>query len=274
MGISQIGESYSYIYNAQTGKLRTKDGTQDDFVDYFNGDLKGGNSDTLNGIDRARKAGFDRLINIFGHVNPNLFTGSETGEYEITAKQIDGASAEYSVNGKKVCSAYAGKLQSSESLRSALATAQPYKTKVSKGYDPFDNSINLAVGDSFDLRNGYRLVVGEDSVYVERYGDGNDGNEMRANLLAWNLSALIHFADGQWSWAMIDEACTPMLLNLLEELGVDTDKEFIINGTKCKVQDGRILGVENPHAAPDPAYNAMVKRYEEMLYTPLSEKNR
>lgn len=245
MSISKIGGSYTYIYNAQTGKLRTKDGGQDDFVDFFNGDLKAEDSDTLNGIDVKRKGDLERLINIFGgQFNPKLFTGSETGEYEITADHVDAMTSHYSVDGKKVFSAYAGKLQTSESLRSAFTTTQPYKTRDSKGYDPFDNSINIAVGDSFDLRNGYRLVVDKDNVYVERYGDGNDENEMKANLLAWNLNALIHFADGQWSWAMIDEACTPMLLNLLRELGVDTDKEFIINGTKCEVQDGRIRGVE------------------------------
>ena len=243
MSISKIGESYTYIYNAQTGKLRTKDGEQDDFVDYFNGDLKGENSDTLNGIDRARKGDLDRLINIFGgQFNPKLFTGSETGEYEITAEHVDATTSHYSVNGKTVFSAYAGKLQASENLRSAFTTPQPFKTRVSKGYDPLDNSINIAVGDSFDLGNGYRLVVDKDNVYVEKYGDGNDENEMKANLLAWNLGALIHFVDGQWSPAMVDEACTPMLLNLLRELGVDTDKEFIINGTKCEVQDGRIRG--------------------------------
>lgn len=244
MSISKIGGSYTYIYNAETGKLRTKDGEQDNFVDYFNGDLKGENSDTLNGIDRAKRAEMETLINIIGgQFNPKLFTGSETGEYEITIDHADATTAHYLVDGKKVFSAYTGNLHASEMIKSAFTTPQPFKTKVSKGYDPLDNSINIAVGDSFDLRNGYRLVVDKDNVYVERYGDGNDEHEMKANLLAWNLSALIHFADGQWIPAMIDEACTPMLLNLLKELGVDTEKEFIINGTKCEVQDGRIREV-------------------------------
>ena len=244
MSISKIGGSYTYIYNAETGKLRTKDGEQDNFVDYFNGNLKGGDSDTSNGVDRAKKAELETLINIIGgQFNPKLFTGSETGEYEITIDHADATTAHYLVDGKKVFSAYTGNLQASEKIKSAFTTPQPFKTKVSKGYDPLDNSINIAVGDSFDLRNGYRLVVDKDHVYVERYGDGNDENEMKANLLAWNLGALIHFADGQWSPAMIDEASTPMLLNLLRELGIDTEKEFIINGTKCEVQDGRIREV-------------------------------
>ena len=51
MGISGVGSVSTYIYNSKTGKLSTKDGTQDDFVDYFNGDLKENFSDTLNGFD-------------------------------------------------------------------------------------------------------------------------------------------------------------------------------------------------------------------------------
>ena len=38
MAISGIGNSCTYIYNSQTGKLSSKDGTKDAFVDYFNGD--------------------------------------------------------------------------------------------------------------------------------------------------------------------------------------------------------------------------------------------
>ena len=268
MGLSQIGESYSYIYNAQTGKLRTKDGTQDDFVDYFNGDLKGEDSETLNGIDRARKAGFDRLINIFGHANPNLFTGSETGEYEITAKQVDAMTAEYSVDGRKAMAAYTGETYTSSEIRQFLTNSPPFKTRTSKGYDFVDNSINMAVGDRFNLGNGSCLVVGDNRVYVD--GKASDA----ANRLMWALNTLIHFADQQMVSSWIDKESTPMLLELLRELGVDTDREFIINGTKCEVRDGRIREAGYTHFAPSSVYNAMVKRYEDWLYMPLSEGKR
>lgn len=266
MSVSKIGESYTYIYNAQTGKLRTKGGEQDDFVDYFNGDLKGSDSDTLNGIDRVRKADFDRLINIFGQVNKNLFTESETGEYEITATQVDAMTAEYSVDGKKIMTRYVGEAYSPDEIKQFLTNSPPFKTRTSKGYDPADNSINLAVGDRFDLGNGSCLVVGDNRVYVE-------GNESDAtNRLMWALNNLIHFADQQMVASWIDKESTPMLLDLLKELGVDTDREFIINGTKCEVRDGRIREVGNNHFAPSSVYNAMVKKYEDWLYTPLSER--
>ena len=40
MGVSGVGSRNTYIYNTQTGKLSSKDGQQDAFVDYFNGDRK------------------------------------------------------------------------------------------------------------------------------------------------------------------------------------------------------------------------------------------
>ena len=36
MGISGVGSVHSYIYNMKTGKLSTKDGADDEFVEYFN----------------------------------------------------------------------------------------------------------------------------------------------------------------------------------------------------------------------------------------------
>lgn len=265
MSISKIGESYTYIYNAQTGKLRTKDGTQDDFVDYFNGDLKGEDSDTLNGIDRARKGDIERLINVFGS-HFNTFTGSATGEYEITATQADAMTAEYSVDGRTVMTAYTEETYTSGEIRQFLTNSPPFKTHTSKGYDPADNSINLAVGDRFNLGNGSCLVVGDRRVYI----DGKESDA--ANRLMWALNNLIHFADQQMVSDWIDKESTPMLLDLLKELGVDTDREFIINGTKCEVRDGRIREAGYSHFAPSSVYNAMVRRYEEMLYAPLSER--
>ena len=41
MGITGVGSSYNFIYNAKTGKLSTKDGSKNEFVDFCNGDVKG-----------------------------------------------------------------------------------------------------------------------------------------------------------------------------------------------------------------------------------------
>ena len=57
---------------------------------------------------------------------------------------------------------------------------------------------------------------------------------------------------------------------MLEELGVDTSREFTINGTKCQVKNGRIEEVGNTHVVPNSIYEKARKRYEEMLAQPLA----
>ena len=41
MGITGVGSSYNFVYNTKTGKLSTKDGSKNEFVDFCNGDVKG-----------------------------------------------------------------------------------------------------------------------------------------------------------------------------------------------------------------------------------------
>lgn len=64
-----------------------------------------------------------------------------------------------------------------------------------------------------------------------------------------------------------------MLLDLLRKLGVDTDKEFMINKTRCEVRDGRIREVNgNRSGAPNAAYEKALKRYEETMLVRLADK--
>lgn len=51
MSISAIGNTYSYIYNFETKKLTTTDGGENEFTKYFNGEIEGHESETLNGFD-------------------------------------------------------------------------------------------------------------------------------------------------------------------------------------------------------------------------------
>lgn len=48
MSITKVGSSYNFIYNTKTGKLSTKDGSKNEFVDFCNGDVKGEDTETLN----------------------------------------------------------------------------------------------------------------------------------------------------------------------------------------------------------------------------------
>lgn len=270
MSTSKIGNSYTYIYNVQTGKLSSKDGKQDDFVDYFNGELNGEIPDTLNGFDSNRKRDLQNLIMLCEQNALRGFSDDpNVSEYEISGEIIDAVTSTYSINGDKIFTAYTAVPYSYDQIKAFTQMNQMFKTYDSKGYDPLDNSINIAVGDSFDFGNGYRLRVKKD--HVDGQGYGSEENNYKMNVLIKGLEALIHFADQQGVAGMIDAECTPMLLSMLRELGVDTDREFIINGTKCEVRNGRIVEVGNNYFVPSSIYNAAVKKYEELLYKPLAE---
>ena len=65
MSISGIGSQNTYIYNSQTKRLSTKDGSKDAFVDYFNGDISEDEADSLNGFDARRKGDIETMIEIW-----------------------------------------------------------------------------------------------------------------------------------------------------------------------------------------------------------------
>lgn len=272
MAVTGIGSVQTYIYNSKTGKLSTKDGTADEFVNYFNGNLSEEASKELNGYDVKKKNNIEQLMQMVYQtgsfkglkwdIDPNM------EEYEITCEQVSGEESRYTVNGDKVLTQYIPMYLSYEEM-AGWGKNTPFKTLQSKDYDPETNSMNLAVGDVFDLENGYRLRVTEDCVEVMGYGRGSADTEQRVESLANGLNALIHFADQQWPSIYIWPQQTPMLLSLLGELGVDTSKEFILNGTKCVVEGGQIREAGNKWVIPSSAHDKALKEYEEWLSQPL-----
>lgn len=107
MSVTGIGSNYSYIYNSQTGKLSTKNGAEDAFVDYFNGESKDKLSDTINGFDANKKSDIEKMIMLFNSgMAKNVFDESNGTEFEISGKVLDAVTSDYSINGEKVFTAY------------------------------------------------------------------------------------------------------------------------------------------------------------------------
>ena len=268
MGISGIGSKSTYLYDTNTKKMSTKEGQTDAFTDYFNGIASEESYKELNGFDSNKKRDIKNMMKLF---ESGLLSAGKTSDvYEITSNIVDGGSTEYYVNGKKVFTAYNAVDYTYDEVKSFSTISQPFHTYQHQGYNPINNSINIGVGNRFDLGNGYRLTVRDDCVWGEGYGCGSSADDEKMNKLVYGVNALVHFADQQWFSSMIDESSTPMVLQFLNELGVDTSKEFTINGTKCEVKDGRICEVGNTHVVPNTIYAKALKRYEELLYQPLS----
>lgn len=62
MGVTGIGTVQTYRYNFKTGKLSAKDGSENEFISFFNEGHSGGSSKTLNGFDWQVRGGIRFLI--------------------------------------------------------------------------------------------------------------------------------------------------------------------------------------------------------------------
>ena len=122
-------------------------------------------------------------------------------------------------------------------------------------------------------RNPQPQFTKDDYIYGEGYGKDKEKDE-KVSLLERALEALVHFADQQWMAATMDVTAggSDALLGFLRELGVDTGKEFVINGTKCEVRNGKIREVGNYNAVPGSAYEKALQRSEELAYIPLCQR--
>ena len=93
MAVSGVGSSFSYIYNSKTGKLSSKDGSENEFTDYFNGNIEGKDSETLNGFDAGNKGSMKRLVELLekGMIGKNILDSLNGDEYEISGEIVDAA---------------------------------------------------------------------------------------------------------------------------------------------------------------------------------------
>lgn len=95
----------------------------------------------------------------------------------ILTEIVDAVTSTVQVDGGKILKCCSGSFFANVDIFSVLGKKGPFLTHEHKGYDASDNSVNLAVGDVFDLGNGYRLRVGEDQVYGEGYNRNGGVNE-------------------------------------------------------------------------------------------------
>ena len=275
MSISGVGSVNSYIYNIKTGKLSTKDGSHDEFVEYFNDNLKGEDSDALNGFDQQRKGCVKQMLRLMKEMGlgKNILDTLQGDEIEITSEIVDATTSTYCINGEKVFTLNAAVRYTPEEISVFGRLDHPYKTTHPTGYDPLRNRLSIGVGNVFEFGNGYKFTVERDRVRIDSYGKGTAEDYQNAGSFAFGLSALIHFGDQQAFSALHRAAVsTPMMLEFLKELGVDTSREFIINETRCEVRNGRIEEVGNKVGVPSSIHQKAVERYEKSMYIPLSKR--
>lgn len=273
MSITGIGSHYSYLYNAQTHKLSTKDGNDDAFVKYFNDEITEGEYGELNGYNAKMKGDILSMIRLFnsGVQGAKVFE-SDDDLYEITAEIVNGEEAKYSVNGVHSFKSYSAMPYTKAEVAEFSNPFRPYKTYDSKGYNVSDNSINIAVGDVYDLGNGKKVIVENNK--MKGIGFTNDNMDIyHFNVLLIGLDSLMRVADQIGFSSLFDEESTPMILDFLQKRGVDTTREFIVNGTKMEVVNGKIVEIGNTHVVPNSIFQKALKRYESWMYQPLATRS-
>ena len=84
----------------------------------------------------------------------------------------------------------------------------------------------------------------------------------------------LHITGGRWIFlSVMTDSYTNYILEFLTSQGVDTSREFVINGTHCELVNGKIREVGNDYVVPSSIQAAAVKRYEEKMTELLKDGN-
>ncbi|MBQ2799778.1 MAG: hypothetical protein IJF03_00135 [Lachnospiraceae bacterium] len=274
MDITGIGTTRSYTYCQTTKKLGTQN-SDDAFVKWYNGEI---NQEQLpaqiNGFDDDVKRDLETILSDYSQrsgVEGYSEESMQDNDVQVTVHIRDVDCIEYNVNGIKITS-YSPVLCSPEDEKIFCGENVPYATTVHQDYNAANNSIQIAVGDEYDVGNGYKLVIGNNSVDVVKTAGADPREWDRVNYLSLALSDFIHFADQQWMSMESSDEINQVVIDFLQKLGVNTEETFTVNKTQCEIVNGRIREVGNMWCIPSSMYNAAKKRYEELMSQSINKK--
>lgn len=273
MDITGIGTTRSYTYCQTTKKLETQN-SDDAFVKWYNGEIDREQlPKQINGFDSDVKNGLESLLSFYSEIyGAKDFNDENTvnDDLQVAVDIKDVDCIEYSINGIKITE-YSPVLCSAEDEKIFCGENVPYMTTIHQDYNATNNSIQIAVGDKYDLENGYKLVIGNNSVDVVKTAGADSGEWDRVNYLSLALHDFIHFADQQWMSMESSDEMNEVVIDFLQKLGVNTEKTFTVNKTQCEIVNGRIREVGNMWCIPSSMYNAAKRRYEELLSQSLNK---
>jgi len=142
-GVEGISNYYAFVYNRNTGKIFSDDGTDDGFADFYNnGQVQDGVADASY---TARKAGIDNLINFFSRqeARRNFFNSQEgSDEGTVIIENTDNGEIRYYVNGSLLFTEMPGRLTSSISFAEGTVTEETEEKLV------FDDVSSFSVSDA------------------------------------------------------------------------------------------------------------------------------
>ncbi len=278
MSITGIGTTKSFTYHINAGKLESSNKGDDVFTQWYNGEIsKEELPEEINGYDSDMKNQLEGVLDAYSEKNNSkgykwLTENEGRDVWNVTVEIKDVDLIEIRVGGVWKTECHLPVLCAKEDESIFTGKNVPYATTLHQDYDATDNSIQIAVGDKFDVGSGYTLVVGKNSVDIIKQPWANPKEWDRIHYLSLALNDFLHFADQQWMSMESSDEINEVVIDFLKRLGVNTEEKFIVNKTRCEIVNGRIREVGNIWCIPSSMYNAAKRRYEELLYQPINKR--
>lgn len=248
MAISGIGYTQTYYYNASTGKFTSKDKGGEAIADSLNEETS---QVRLADFEKQQKSLLETFLRMQGQ------TGNRWDRYEQVDGQVGVYEITYVKENELEAAVYVGE---QEVFRQMAAFCLPgtfngtwdYMFPEKTGYDQETNSASIVPGDVFTLKNGYKIEVGKDGVYVDKnsYGKGSREDDAYAEKMADAMNEFVKTANRgcfNLSVSMLGDETTQDVMALVAQTGINLSKGFTVNGTKFKETDGQ-LSVEGAFA--------------------------
>ncbi len=241
MAISGIGYTQTYYYDASTGKFTSGDKAGEAIADSLNEEKS---PVQLADFEKQQKYLLETFLRMQGEA------GNRWDRYE----QVDGQEGVYEITYVKEneleAAVYIGK---QEVFRQMAAFCLPgtfdgtwdYMFPEKTCYDPGKNSAAIVPGDVFTLKNGYKIEVGKEGVYVSgnSYGRGSREDDAYAEKMAGAMNEFIKAANRGCfglSVSMLGDETTQDVMELVAQTGIDLSNEFTVNGTRFEEADGQL----------------------------------
>lgn len=139
---------------------------------------------------------------------------------------------------------------------------EPYTVKENLGFNASKNSISIVPGLNIPFASGINIKIQDSGTTVEYSGSVNGSVFEDAITTASALDRFIKYANGQSGSLGFDNDKRSSVVSLLNKIGIDTSKEFYVNGTAFNTSDYKRLeksGVVNPTFTLIPEYQMKLK---------------
>lgn len=163
MAIQGLGTSFTYWYNAQTGKLSSGEGEEDVFVKFFNEEpMTEEEQASISQYDISAKSDIKSMLMIYSEKDWEgaLFHETDTDLFEISGELVDDGCAKYKVNGTERFKRLYGELkynpsvlvkESGDIVQPAAGAGKTWGNKATGKTEVTGASGKTVVSDEIDL---------------------------------------------------------------------------------------------------------------------------